>query len=95
MIITKGLELGIRCFNKLTLEGRRKENNAFTLLRGKDLQPQILYLTQRSLRVGAESRHFQSYEDGKHFTSLFLENELRTFVRKMRNEVREKEGRKK
>ena len=66
-------------FSAVTLWARRKWHDIFKVLKGKNSQPRILYLTMLSFRIEGENKTFPDKQKLKEFitTKLILQEMLK------------------
>ena len=75
-------------FSAETLQARREYHDTFKVLKGKNLQPRILYPARLSFRIKGEIKSFSDKQKLKEFltTKPTLQETLRVTLRKKTNQ---------
>ena len=72
-VIYKGIPIRLSAaFSAETLQARREWHDIFKVLKGKNLQPRILYPARLSFRIEGEIKNFSDKERLKEFSNTKL-----------------------
>ena len=72
-VIYKGIPIRLSAaFSAETLQARREWHDVFKVLKGKNLQPRILYPARLSFRIEGEIKNFSDKERLKEFSNTKL-----------------------
>ena len=82
-VMYKGISIRLSAdFSADTLQARREWHDIFKLLKGKNLQPRILYPARLSFRIEGEIKNFSDKQKLKEFsnTKLTLKETLKDLL---------------
>ena len=69
-------------FSMETLQARREWEDIFKVLKGKNLQPKILYLIRISFKIEGEIKHFSNKQKLKEYSNTRKNTERTPLIKK-------------